>query len=599
MSLPNIVFLSFLSLNICSASPQSNPQVETEAQLIDTIKKTDDQSEQAEAQLKLGERYRLQNRLLEALQLFEDTAKNFPNQQTKSAAIVGITLVNSEQNISNNTIATLELYMDNEQVLRSQKADLFRILSINAKSKNDLESAQYYANKAWDNSTPETQARLRKELGVRKSTEIAEEVIDESNLEPIRKAMQDRRFAQARKLIENVNREDLSEKELLYLDSAEKRALNNDPFSRGKIGVLLPLTDEKYQPAAEEFQQSINFSNSQLTEPFEIVYFDTKGSEESAVEGVEKLVLEEGCSLLIGPLLKTTVQPAAQTAQAYEIPMLTLSKSTAPLDEGDFIFYVNISPKIQLEALIRHSIVDRGWKKFAALAPDTPHGHKIVEEFSAEVQRLNAEFVRSQFYDPKAPHFIDAARVFAQKDDPELSEEDREETPPLVDFDALFIPDNYRRSPLVASALAYEGYSIGHFDSGHEIPKVHLIGLKSWNDPRILNAGGQYILNSIFVDAIWMNTEAENFLGFKEKFKETLQRTPKIFDAIIFDTLHFAEKGSQADSRNEIQSNFLSLRLASSLTGGIQFSENREIDRQLILLELKKSGIKPWVAPEK
>ena len=61
---------------------------------------------------------------------------------------------------------------------------------------------------------------------------------------------------------------------------------------------------------------------------------------------IGKMVTEEGCAILIGPMLKDTVMSAAQAAQDYQVPMLTLSKKQQPVEKGDFVFFSNISLKI-------------------------------------------------------------------------------------------------------------------------------------------------------------------------------------------------------------------------------------------------------------
>ena len=48
---------------------------------------------------------------------------------------------------------------------------------------------------------------------------------------------------------------------------------------------------------------------------------------------IGKMVTEEGCAILIGPMLKDTVMSAAQAAQDYQVPMLTLSKKQQPVEK--------------------------------------------------------------------------------------------------------------------------------------------------------------------------------------------------------------------------------------------------------------------------
>ena len=44
---------------------------------------------------------------------------------------------------------------------------------------------------------------------------------------------------------------------------------------------------------------------------------------------IGKMVTEEGCAILIGPMLKDTVLSAAQAAQDYQVPILHYPKTTA------------------------------------------------------------------------------------------------------------------------------------------------------------------------------------------------------------------------------------------------------------------------------
>ena len=102
-----------------------------------------------------------------------------------------------------------------------------------------------------------------------------------------------------------------------------------------------------------------------------------------------------------------------------------------------------------------------------------------------------------------------------------------------------------------------------------------------------------------FMDAIWMKSEEEQQIIFRENFKNELKRKPNIFDAILFDSLQFAALAHKSTSRYEVQQNLQTQPISVALTGGLQFNEKREIDRSLLLLELKRNGIHPWIAEEK
>ena len=149
------------------------------------------------------------------------------------------------------------------------------------------------------------------------------------------------------------------------------------------------------------------------------------------------------------------------------------------------------------------------------MSADTESSKALIAAFEEEVLRMSGTFVRSQFYPPETTDFRETARIFSDKTDPTIKADKIDEVPPRADFDILFIPDNYRKTPLITSALAYEGFRMGSFDAGHDIPKTHLIGLNNWNNPKIIRSSGQYMIGSLFMDAIWMRSEEEQHVAFR------------------------------------------------------------------------------------
>ena len=181
---------------------------------------------------------------------------------------------------------------------------------------------------------------------------------------------------------------------------------------------------------------------------------------------VKKVVTEDGCSLIIGPLLKEVALHAAASAKAYQIPLISLSKSDAVLDYGDFIFRFSIPVTQQVTALVDHAMDQREWKTFVAMVPDNEYGKNAFTIFKSEVEKKGGQVLRSVFYDPKATSFLNEARELGLKPEKRPTEKELEKDPtldhPTVDFDAIFIPDNHRRLPSVASSLAFEEFQLAH-----------------------------------------------------------------------------------------------------------------------------------------
>ena len=602
MSFPLYGFLSILAIGPCSATPHYKSSSLSETALLNQIQQSNSDKEKTKSMIQLAERYRLEGRANEAKSLYSSASTSSAASTFSTSIDVGLALIYASQNNAEEAIRTLEESMERRDIFATQRGSIYAELARQAFIKNDKESSLYYAQKAKEEAIPQNETQIASVLS---SLQISQEKIvhndptpSKSSIDTIKESLRAGELEQAQERIRTLSIESLDEASVKYIEATQKRIDAGDPFFADKLGVMLPTTHEKYAPVAMAFQQSIEYSNQQLPIPFQLVFFDTKGDPLEAQNGVEQLVTKDGCSAIIGPLLKTTVQGAAQSAQLFEVPMLTLSKENSPLSEGDFIFYVNLSPEKQLSDLIEHHITEKQNMRFAALAPDTEASKEFIKRFEEEVIRMNGTFVRSQFYPPETTDFRETARIFSDKTDPSIKADKIDLVPPKADFDVLFIPDNYRKTPLITSALAYEGFKIGSFDAGHDIPKTHIIGLNSWNNPKIIRSSGQYMIGGLFMDAIWMNSETEDFIVFRDGFSEQLQRKPNIFDAILFDTLQFTALAHKSASRYELQSNIQTQSISKALTGGLRFREDREIDRSLILLELKKNGIFPWVAPE-
>ena len=429
----------------------------------------------------------------------------------------------------------------------------------------------------------------------------------------------------------------------------QERAKAKDPFTQNKVCVLLPQ-EGKYGPTSIFFERSIQFANTQITNSVDLSFYDTgiysyeaQLTEETAKERAERLkkqekeseeerqlrldeenqlreeaqvqtdidiykligtmVTEEGCALLIGPMLKDTVLSAAQAAQDYQIPMLTLSKKTDPIEKGDYVFFSNISPQNQIGALVRHAMSVKGWTKFAVMAPDTELGKESAEFFEMMVEENGGSIVQeSLFYDEEKSSFIPEARKLGQKPEEQTDDElEGIELLPVYEFEALFIPDNYQRTYHVASSLAYEGFPLGTFKPLRESIPVGMLGLNSWNNPKIIQ---QYMIGGVFVDGFFVEEEREIIQNFVGAYEAEYNKKPGFYDAWLYDTLQIASNAMQlaqekynTEKRLGIQKSLATMDFDQLLMEGSSFNETRTIDRDLKIVEIDEEGLLLYQPP--
>ncbi|NOY24393.1 MAG: ABC transporter substrate-binding protein [Oligoflexia bacterium] len=464
------------------------------------------------AQVWVGEQRRIAGDLQVARGWFEAAALDHPTHIVKDAAVLGMALVDAEDTLSGNTLATIQL-MDPPVCPDTMRADRLRVLARTAANEGTMtRKVREMAVQARDLAKGDAVVEARVELV------LADLLVDDQQmgsgpttgpdglplspeqqaLTRARQAMQRHAFedviAQADKLVAMAPDSD----EATQAGWLKKRAQAKDPTVAGRVGVLLPLSGVFGTPA-RRIRDAINLANDLAGKPLELVFVDTTADAETAVGQAQDLVLEKGCVALLGPLHRDVVAAVAPIAQGLGVPMIALTQSGDPTSAGPYVFDGFLSVQRQVDALVDFAMENRGLRSFAILHPRNAYGDRARDLFVAAVSARGGTVPQIVPYDPDSHDFREEARLLGQKHGmrPEKGKPD----PPLVEFDAIFLPDSFRRATLVASALAYEEFPIGTFRPRFGGPGLPLLGLNGWDNDAVVAEGGRYMRGAIFVDA--------------------------------------------------------------------------------------------------
>lgn len=584
-------------------------------------------TERAWTLLYAGEQRRLAMDPPVARAWFEKLAADHPASPLKDAALLGMALVDAERGVSGNTAASLQL-LGQSGVPDSMNADRFRLLArIAADEGSHPTQVKEYVRKAvvFSQGDASVEARVRASLADLLSTEQSGGLADAppAGSPGAEEASRDRVLA-ALADGDHTRVVDMGERFLAtWPDSpwerqigyAVKRAQAGDKVVAGKIGVMLPLTGE-FAPAGKRIKQDIELAVDRGGGRIQLVWIDAAAEGTSASEHVEKLVLEDGVVAILGPLLKEHVMEAAETAQAIGVPMVALSQSQKPTEAGDLVFRGFLPLEQQVDALLDHAMGERGWDRFAVLHPQSSYGESTRDLFAAAVERRGGAVSRVVSYPPDAKDFLDAARELGQKDykgerasewyrlraDARRAGKDLDKVvlPPKVDYDAIFIPDNWRRVALVASSLAYEEFAVGDFRPHRHAERMPLLGLNGWNDPRIIETGAKYVQKAVFVDAFDPRSDDAAVREFVADYRQALGRRPGVIDAVTWDATRLLMGAVVAGGpdRAAVREELTQARLSRPVSGGGRFGDDREVARDLVVLTVSKERIRPWVSPE-
>ncbi|HXY41013.1 MAG TPA: penicillin-binding protein activator, partial [Vicinamibacteria bacterium] len=303
---------------------------------------------------------------------------------------------------------------------------------------------------------------------------------------------------------------------------------------RGRsIGVLLPLTG-KYKAFGEAVMRGIRLGLK--GSDIEIVVKDTQGDGTRAARAVEELVFDDGVVAAIGPLFSEDSKRAALVAQDLGLPLLTLTRSEDVTDIGSYVFRNMLTYSAQAKALVDWAMGTMGYKTFAVLYPNTPYGVEMSNDFWDGVTDHGGSMRGAESYTSDQTTFTTQAKKLVGRyyleDRRDYFEEVQEATKdvkdsyrrrkavekarskldPIVDFEALFIPDEWQRVGLVAPALAVEDIITNTCDPKEieklkkttgkkEIRTVTLLGGNGWNSPKnadgvpqLVERGGKFVL---------------------------------------------------------------------------------------------------------
>jgi ABC-type branched-subunit amino acid transport system substrate-binding protein len=400
---------------------------------------------------------------------------------------------------------------------------------------------------------------------------------------------------------------------LLELEYIQRRAAKNNPTVAGKVGALLPASGD-YGPAAAQLRQVVQLANVEAGSPIELVFGDTLGTTEGTAAEIERLVIDEGCVAILGPLLKQNGDEAARRAQALRTPLLTFTQGGDPTSAGSFAFRGFMTLSHQVEALLNHSFEQEGHQRYAVLHPENGYGERAADLFTASVTKRGGTITQIVSYSTDTTDFRATAQEITGKNivgrEQELQALKREAKrrdedpkrvmlPPVFEYEAIFIPDNHRRLVLVSSALAYEELPVGSFKQHEDETPVQLLGLNAWNNPQLVSHGGRYVQNSAFVDAFWVYTDDDTIKDFNAVFEGTVERSPRVIDALTWDATRLITAAvlQGGDDREAIRSAMSEVEIDDPVAGGKRLNEDREVDRQFHVLTIGKQGITLWTPP--
>jgi len=367
-------------------------------------------------------------------------------------------------------------------------------------------------------------------------------------------------------------------------------------YSRYTIGCLLPLSGpyRKYgNRAMKGIELALSQFNSKATNPsIHLLIKDTGGNPDKAILAMHDLQNDQ-VAATIGPII--TAEAVATEAQHSGIPMITITQKENITEISDNIFRNFITPEMQVKAVVSYAAEVLEVKNFAVLYPEEKYGTHFMNLFWDEVLKYGGKIVGSEAYNPSHTDFKDPIKKLVglyyevpddlkeepdiEKIDTEKLKDENEEPEPVVDFEAIFIPDAPNKVGLIIPQLAF-----------HDIEDVYLLGTNLWHSKKLVDMTKDYIQRAIIPDGFFPESTSVRVRDFVEKFEKTFAEKPGFIEAIAYDTsmiLFQILRRPDVRSRNAIKNQLMHLKDFQGVTGLTSFNDKGDVKKELSLLRIK------------
>ena len=396
-------------------------------------------------------------------------------------------------------------------------------------------------------------------------------------------------------LIESTQEQSWASKGRQLLESIQREM----SVRSGVVGCLLPLSGP-FAIYGQEVLDGIQLGMELFGEPgyglaLELVIRDTKGMAEHAVAGLEDLVKNEKVMAVIGPLSSRTATAAAQKAQALSVPMITLTQKEGIVEEGGMVFRNFLTPSREVERLLDVTISEMGIKRFGILYPDNYYGRYLMNLFWDRLEEMGGMVTAVESYNPDSTDFADQIKKMTglyyprpdslvqklsemRPSEEEESETDPEEPEAIVDFDAVFLPDNYQKVAMIAPQLVF-----------HDVLDVLLMGTSLWQSPQLIDLARNYVQGAIFPSGFFERSGEPGVNAFVESYKANFDCAPGILAATGYDTirlLKYMMEKKGVHTRKDLREALLRCLDFPGVTGMIYFDLQGDIGKEPLLLTI-------------
>jgi len=385
------------------------------------------------------------------------------------------------------------------------------------------------------------------------------------------------------------------------LEQASRRGGAATRGAAGTLGLVLPLSGRLARFGEESLQGVLLaagvFGSDGDGRRVRVLIRDSAGDPQRAALAVAELAANPDVVGIVGPLLSAESEAAAAAAAAVGVPLVSLAARDEAAPDGSQVFRVRAVPREEVALVVDHAMGELGAHRFAILYPRDAYGRGLRRLFWEAVEERGGTITAVASYDPtltdfggpirsllgydllgaaekevlaKREQMRSKARRLPQAQAAGLLEKARALTgpdgaplPPILDFDAIFVPESHEKVVLIAPQLAF-----------HDAGRMRLLGTGSWNHPDLVAIGGDHVEGARFTAGFFAESPHSIVQQFAAAYEEAYGSPPVDFAAQAYDAanLLLVQLARGFSTREAVREGLLEVEAAPGVTGVLSFA---------------------------
>ena len=351
--------------------------------------------------------------------------------------------------------------------------------------------------------------------------------------------------------------------------SSEKPATQDQTSAKGtaKLGVVSYLTGAG-AAYGESIRQGLELSRDEINAngkvKLELIFEDSKGEKNEAINAVNKLIHKDNVLGIIGPTLSGEMFAVGPIVNQEGIPIMGTSLTVEGITEiGDYVFRNSLPEFAAIPQSVKKAKEKYNLKKVAVMYSDNNDlgvaGFKIFEK---ALKENGIEMIAVETFQDKNTDFSAQLTKIA-----------------TLNPDAVVVAGLYQEGALILKKAREIGIT------------VPIIGNNGFNSPQLIKSAGS-AANGAVVASPWYpgkdDAKVKNFIAaYKAKYnKEPDQFAAQAYDALQIMAIAIEKSGSVTDSK-KLRDTLATIKDYSGVTGKFSFDEKRNPAMDVTVLVVK------------